>query len=210
MSKTAFIIGASSGIGKATADMLRSRDWSIAEPTHKKLDMSSIASVDRYLKTVTHNGTPTFNAVVFSAGECLYDFERQFHINVTSQLLLIVRLLPVLYPDACVIAVASTRGFIGGVATMPYSVAKAAQIAMIQGLAREYGGAMRWNVVCPGWTDTKMGEIVKATGGVSNPNAVPQPAEAVARVIVQLIEDGSNGLVIRVVDGHATKATWTW
>jgi NAD(P)-dependent dehydrogenase (short-subunit alcohol dehydrogenase family) len=126
-------------------------------------------------------------------------------------MILIVRLLPALYPDACVVAVSSTRGFIGGVATMPYSVAKAAQIAMIQGLSREFGGAMRFNCVAPGWTDTKMGEIVKATGGVSNQNAVPQPAEAVASVIVGLVEDGkSNGRVVRVVDSIASDAKWSW
>jgi NAD(P)-dependent dehydrogenase (short-subunit alcohol dehydrogenase family) len=96
------------------------------------------------------------------------------------------------------------------VETAPYSCAKAAQIALMMGYSREYKGT-RFNVVAPGWTDTALGVQVKATGGVSNPNAVPQPASAVAKAIVELVEDGqSNGKILRVVDGEVTQARWQW
>jgi NAD(P)-dependent dehydrogenase (short-subunit alcohol dehydrogenase family) len=111
-------------------------------------------------------------------------------------------------PGGSVTMVSSTRGFIGGVATGPYSAACAAQIALMQGYAREYQG-VRFNCVAPGWTDTDMGKEVAATGGVK-PGAVAQPPGAVANVIVDLVEGEANGAVVRVVDGQATMAKWVW
>lgn len=106
----------------------------------------------------------------------------------------------------CVVMVSSTRGFIGGVDTGPYAAACAAQIALMQGYAREWPG-VRFNVVCPGLTDTDMGRQVIATGG-AKPDAVPQPPEAVARAIVDLLESDANGKVLRVVDGKVSEAEW--
>lgn len=221
MTNTALIIGASRGIGRTTADMLRERDWMVEAPARNRLDMSSTARVERFIKAIVPlmHPVPTYNAIVFSAGEWvskpidqqgLYDFERQFHISVVSQWLLMVRLMPVLYPDACIVAVASTRGFIGGVNTAAYSVAKAAQIALMQGFAREHGDKTRFNIVAPGLTDTAIGAMVRETGGCK-PDAMAQPPEAVASVIVGLIEDGqSNGRVVRVVDGEVKDAKWIW
>jgi NAD(P)-dependent dehydrogenase (short-subunit alcohol dehydrogenase family) len=112
-----------------------------------------------------------------------------------------------------VVMVASTRGFIGGIDTGPYSAACAAQIALMLGYAREFKGGpgkARFNCVAPGLTETDMGQIVKATGG-AKPGTVGQPPEAVAAAIVGLVTDGaSNGRVVRVVDGVAADAKWVW
>jgi len=101
----------------------------------------------------------------------------------------------------CVVMVSSTRGLIGGVNTGPYSCAAAAQIALMQGYAREWPG-VRFNVMCPGLTDTRMAAQVRATGG-AKPDAIAQPPRAVAQVIVDLLEGDANGKVVRGVDGEA-------
>src|SRR3990167_4792070 len=225
MTQIALLTGGSRGIGAATANMLRARGWTVIAPTRDVLDFADTNSLSVYLLDwVRMIEVPQFDAVIFCHGEWTsrspwqspgFDpaivWYRQFTLRVFSPMFLLQFLLggdPKWHPG-CVVMVSSTRGLIGGVDTGPYAAACAAQIALMQGYAREYGGRTRFNAVCPGLTDTDMGRYVMATGG-AKPDAVPQPAEAVAAEIVRLIESGDNGRVMRVVDGVATEAKWSW
>jgi len=224
MNKTILVTGGSRGIGAATAELLRVRGWEVNAPSRQRLDLSDTGLLNSYLLDWL-NGLeiPRFDAVIFCHGEWYSRspwqsrvdpaivWYRQFTIRVFSPMFLLQFLLggdPKWHPG-CVVMVSSTRGLVGGVNAGPYAAACAAQIALMQGYAREYGGRTRFNAVCPGLTDTDMGRYVMATGG-AKPDAVPQPAEAVAAEIVRLIESGDNGRVMRVVDGVATEAKWSW
>lgn len=212
--KTALITGGSRGIGKCVVDLLRSKGWEVIAPTRAELDMND-ANSGSDLLTYLHQEKFIPHTVIFCHGEWLskplgdqvtnmwlYQYYQRV-INPMFHMRYFIR-----EGTKCFVSVASTRGFVGGVDTGPYSAACAAQIATIQGYARELKG-VRLNVVCPGLTNTDMGKIVKETGG-AKPDAVAQDPLSVAFVIVKLMEGQDNGKVVRVVDGLASEAKWSW
>ncbi len=222
--RTALLTGGSRGIGAATKQLLEAHGWDVVAPTRSELDFADLNSVLVYMfGWLNSRQVPKYNAVVFCHGEWYsrspwqplkndpsQSWYRQYTSRVLAPMFMLQYLLggnPIWHPDQ-VVMVSSTRGLIGGVNTGPYAAACAAQIALMQGYAREYAG-VRFNVVCPGLTDTEMGAQVRATGGCK-PDAVPQSPESVASEIVRLIESEENGRVMRVVDGVATEAKWNW
>jgi len=223
MTKTALLTGGSRGIGAATAELLRARGWDIDAPSSNVLDFADVNSINIYLLDWLRGlAVPHYNAIVFCHGEWYSRspwqsprvdpamvWYRQFSMRVFNPLMILQFLIsgdPRWRPD-CVVMVSSTRGLIGGLDTGPYAAACAAQIALMQGYAREYGSGIRFNVVAPGLTDTALGAQVRATGG-AKPDAVAQPPEAVAAEIVRLIESDDNGRVMRIVNGLAERMAW--
>ncbi len=211
MTKTCLLTGGSRGIGAATAKLLRGRGWDVIAPTRKELDFVNPESVSGF--TVYQN----LGAVVFCHGEWYSgdlfkeqrynDFHHHYFSRVFYPLVLFVKTIDRI-TGGSVTMVSSTRGFIGGVETGPYALACAAQIAMMQGYAREYSG-VRFNVVCPGLTDTALGAEVIRTGG-AKPGAAMQPPGVVAAEIVRLIESSDNGRVMRVVNSEVSEAKWVY
>ena len=208
----ALIIGGSRGIGAATAELLRRNGWSYSCPNRHDFDVSA----DAALATVRIPVEVDLNALIYCAGEWhSSEFSspvdsawlRQYNLSVIGLHAMLCLTLPQLTrANGCVVAVSSTRGLIGGVKTAAYSCGKAAQIALMQGFAREYQG-VRFNTVCPGLTDTEMGKQVRESGGCK-PDAKAQKPEAVAAAIVRLIESDANGKVIKVVDGKESEVAW--
>lgn len=206
--KTALIIGGSRGIGVVTAELLRGKGWGVIAPTRKEYDVQYPSSSRAALNF------ESLHALIYSVGEwhsaetaSYTDFLRQYRLSVIGLYAALCEFLPALLKvRGCVVAVSSTRGLIGGVKTAPYSGGKAAQIALMQGFAREYAG-VRFNVVAPGLTDTQMGQQVRDTGGCK-PDAVAQKPEAVAAAILRLIESDANGKVVKVVDGKESEVAW--
>ena len=213
--RTALVTGGSRGIGAVTALLLRERGFDVDIPSRAELDFSSTASVAQY--AVGMWGTESPDALIFCHGnwysampseQSEADWLAQYRERVLGPIRLIESYLLGQVKPGCVVIVASTRGFMGGVDTGPYSIACAAQIALMQGYAREWPGT-RFNCICPGLTDTSMGQAVLETGG-AKPGSVPQDPRAVARAIADLVESDANGKVVRVVDGVASEATWSW
>lgn len=209
--RTCLITGGAGGIARATADVFTDIGWRVIAPSRAELDLDPLRRKPYTLPT-------ELDAVVLAHGvwyskpldeQWTADWWDQYRQRVIGPLQFVREMLPRLERShGCVVAVASTRGLIGGAETGPYSAACAAMIASMVGYAREIQG-VRFNVVAPGLTDTPMAERVRATGG-AKPDAVAQPAAAVAAEIVRLIESGDNGRVMRVVDGKAAEAKWTW
>lgn len=197
----ALVTGGTRGIGSSTASLLESLGWNVTRWGRQELFLPD-ASVSRLLDK---GWTP--DALVLCAGEWFskpeveqtwWDYEHHLDI-LGNHWRLMHRLLPLLsYNKGCVVGVASTRAFIGGVETGPYSVAKAGLVAMMQGYAREYNGGVRFHAVCSGLVDTQLGAEVVATGG-AKPGALMLQPEDVAKVIVSLIIGKETGQVVRIV-----------
>ena len=205
------VTGGSRGIGRTVVKPCRSLGWEVNAPKRKELDMADEGSVEVFL-----GENPTPELVIFCHGTWYsVPMEEQTVEAWVGQYL-----SRVVFPSSmighwldsgelrAVTMVASTRGFIGGVDTGPYSMACAAQIAMIIGYADAIDYC-QFNVVCPGLTDTDMCQDVIATGGAA-PDAVPQSPLAVAEAILDTVVSGASGQVLRVVDEEVTKAEWSW
>ena len=215
MAHRALLTGGSRGIGASTAAILRERGWDVLAPTRAELDFSSTASAAQY--AVGMWGTESPDALIFCHGtwysalpseQSEADWLAQYRERVLGPIRLIESFLLGQTKPGCIVMVSSTRGLIGGVDTGPYAVACAAQIALMQGYAREWPGT-RFNCVCPSLTNTAMGQIVLETGG-AKPGSVPQDPTAVARAIVDLVESDANGKVLRVMDGEERLVEWSW
>ena len=218
MNKNCLVIGGTRGIGREVCNILSLSTWDCIAVGRQQCDMNRYDSVNDYLKSFPVN--VQIDAIVFSQGEWfskpltdhqMVDYYSQYTSRVLSPIRVIGNFVNHLRASAhgSVTFVSSTRGFMGGVETAPYSLACAAQIALVQGLAREYEG-IRTNVICPGLTNTDLGKRVVETGG-SKPGAAMNDPKVVAREIVNVIEDlDCNGKVIQVVNNLSSEAKWTW
>ena len=205
----ALVTGGSRGLGRSVASTFRALGWKVRTPKRQTLDMEDEGSVELFL-----GENPTPDVAVFCHGTWYSDpgldvaqWVSQYKSRVVFPAVMIAHWLgkPGL---RAVTMVSSTRGFIGGAYTAPYSQACAAQIAMMLGYSREIEEC-RFNVVCPGLTDTDMAKDVVATGGASK-EAVPQPVASVADAVISTILFEENGLVLRVVDGEVSRVKWVW
>jgi len=95
MNKIALITGGSRGIGKATADMLRGKDWEVAAPSRDQLDLSVYGSTKYFASA--WNAAPhslPLNALILCAGEWFSaplekigdaDYLKQFRVFLAHQ-----------------------------------------------------------------------------------------------------------------------------
>ncbi|MGW4340343.1 SDR family NAD(P)-dependent oxidoreductase [Rhodococcus koreensis] len=182
----AFVTGAGSGIGRATAQRLASRGAALALldldrdalaslvaelGTDRVLalpaDVSSATDVeDAVAATITRFGrldTVVANAGIEVPGEVtslpLDRWERALAINVTGVFLTARSTIKHLEqsPNAAFVAVASDAGLRGAQGWPAYAATKHAVIGLIKSMALDHGPAgVRVNAVCPGWVHTPL------------------------------------------------------
>ncbi|HEV7919253.1 MAG TPA: SDR family oxidoreductase [Thermoanaerobaculia bacterium] len=212
--KVAIVTGASSGIGRATAQLLAGRGALVAVMARSEEKLAELAS-ERILAVTGDVADPEAVERLFAAaesrfGSCeilinnagmvdprpllkttLEEWELAFAVNVTATFLTTRRALPAMLAAGrgSIVNVASISG-VPGTEKFPgftaYCASKAAVISMSEALAVEVKGrGVRVNCVSPGSVDTRMWAAVS-----NNAPASMTPAE-VAETIAFLASDAS-------------------
>ncbi|SDK66694.1 NAD(P)-dependent dehydrogenase, short-chain alcohol dehydrogenase family [Nocardioides sp. YR527] len=150
-------------------------------------------------------------------------WDETLRVNLTSPFLLVREALPhLLAARGALVAVSSVAALRASDGMAAYSASKAGLLLLTQSLAVDHGrDGLRANAVCPGWTETEMGDMemaeLGAARGVSADEAyrlataiVPQRRAAhpdeVAATVGWLLSDAAsyvNGVVLPVDGGSS-------
>ena len=201
--RRAAVTGAASGIGAATARLLRSQGWRVAcldrnlagaratagaDGVAVEVDVADEASVVRAFEQAAEalNG---LDALVTAAGiintspffeTTVAEFRKLFDINVIGSFLSVREAAKYMQRGARICMIASISSYTGGgyVARGAYATSKGAVLTMMKSCARELGPrGIAVNAVAPGFIDTPF-----VASAMSNPKRRKEVEAAVGKV----------------------------
>ena len=174
--KTALVTGVSRGIGRAIALQLLSEQYRVLgtynsnkaeaeqllkESSALELFCCNFSKRTETLALLEKLNNYKIDLLVNNAGICQMEDPNSFdmqiwdstlEINLSTPLILSMRLLPDMPPGSTIINIASTDGFTGSFNSIAYAASKAALISLTKGLANLGGkNNVRVVAIAPGW-----------------------------------------------------------
>ncbi|MFF7753356.1 SDR family NAD(P)-dependent oxidoreductase [Streptomyces sp. NPDC007971] len=182
--RVVIVTGAGSGIGEATARLLRAQGHQVVvsgrrvEPLRRlEREIGALAcpcdagddDAAELLVRTALDAHGRLDGVVLNAGIgrggtvgdlSPADWDEVMRTNVTGPMLLLRAAIPHLVRTrGAVVAVASVSALRNGPSNAPYAVSKAALLSLCRSVAVDYGRAgVRANIVCPSWVRTEMAD----------------------------------------------------
>ena len=226
--RVAIVTGGASGIGLATAALLREQGVAVAvfdRAGDDPVDITDVDAIAERVASVRSSLGPVdilVNAAGIAAGGRLEDegyvdiWERTLAVNLTGAMHMVRACLPDLLASGHgrIVNVASTEGLGASRVGAPYTASKHGLVGLTRSLAVDLGRrGVTTNCVCPGPTLTGMTEVIPEDmrDAFARRN-VPvgryaQPAEVAFMIVALTSRDASyvNGAVIPV-DGGMTIA----
>ena len=181
----AIVTGGGTGIGSATARVLRAQGWEVVISGRRPDPLQRIAEqtgafpvvadaalqpdVSRLIDSALEQ-FGSINGLVLNAGIVRpgavgdlpnEDWDAMIGTNLTGPFRLIREAMPhLLETNGSIVAVSSAAALRATAGTAGYSATKAGLSMLVQSIAVDYGPqGVRANVVCPGWTRTEMADM---------------------------------------------------
>jgi NAD(P)-dependent dehydrogenase (short-subunit alcohol dehydrogenase family) len=187
--KVIMVTGASSGIGRATVEMVRQAGATVAaadlaeitglgnSDSAHKLDVSSESETADVVAQIMEShgridGLATCAGISVEGTVTQFDLEKwhkAIAVNLTGTMLSCRAVLPHMLAagGGSIVTVASIYGMTGGPGNTPYNVTKGGVLQLTRSLAADYGASgIRVNAVSPGYIETPMTNMLAHAGPV--------------------------------------------
>lgn len=211
MTKTAIVTGGTSGIGRATAELLRAQGWRVVATGLTAAQVAAAGGEAEVLDVTDDAGVASLFArfdrldgLVTAAGmgapEAEWEIESFAHVidvNLTGTMRACVAAHPALKrAGGAVVTIASIMGYVANPRAPAYTASKAGVINLTRALAARWApDGIRVNAVAPGAVETAMTEFIRQDNALTNALLQRQKLgrwgrpEEIAELIVWLLSD---------------------
>lgn len=153
--KTAFITGASRGLGAAIHLAMRERGFNVIAPSHGQMDLRNEASIARF----TNGMGAQIDVLINNAAVLTGDLSDSLRVNAMGPYFLTRCLWNNLSAGARIVNVSSIEGIMSGdlFGGREYSISKVALNAITRHMSSKLRDGRVCNACCPGWFRSRMG-----------------------------------------------------